>query len=50
MDASVHLSENSELKKRLGLFNATAIKVGAIYSGGIFVVTEIVARLAGSPD
>jgi basic amino acid/polyamine antiporter, APA family len=36
------------LKQRLGLFDATAINVGAIIGGGIFVVTGIVAGLAGS--
>ncbi|MCX6655644.1 MAG: amino acid permease [Candidatus Bathyarchaeota archaeon] len=36
------------MKKRLGLFDATAINVGAIIGGGIFVVTGIVAGLAGS--
>jgi basic amino acid/polyamine antiporter, APA family len=42
------LSEKGELKQRLGLFDATAINVGAIIGGGIFVVTGIVAGLAGS--
>jgi APA family basic amino acid/polyamine antiporter len=42
------LSKKSELKQRLGLFDATAINVGAIIGGGIFVVTGIVAGLAGS--
>ncbi|MDP2900160.1 MAG: amino acid permease [Candidatus Bathyarchaeota archaeon] len=36
------------MKQRLGLFDATAINVGAIIGGGIFVVTGIVAGLAGS--
>ncbi len=36
------------LRRRLGLFDATAINVGAIIGGGIFVVTGIVAGLAGS--
>ena len=44
----VSLSKEGELKKRLGLFDATAINVGAIIGGGIFVVTGIVAGLAGS--
>jgi amino acid transporter len=50
MDASVRLPEKSEQKKRLGLFDATAINVGAIIGGGIFVVSGIVAELAGSPN
>jgi APA family basic amino acid/polyamine antiporter len=45
---TVNLSEKGELKQRLGLFDATAINVGAIIGGGIFVVTGIVAGLAGS--
>jgi APA family basic amino acid/polyamine antiporter len=36
------------LKRSLGLLDATAISVGAIIGGGIFVVTGIVAGLAGS--
>jgi len=38
----------SGLKPTLGLFDATAISVGAIIGAGIFVVTGIVAGLAGS--
>jgi APA family basic amino acid/polyamine antiporter len=43
------LSEGSEseLRPTLGLFDATAVGVGAIIGGGIFVVTGIVAGLAG---
>jgi len=37
----------SRLKPTLGLFDATAISVGAIIGAGIFVVTGIVAGLAG---
>jgi len=37
----------NDLKPILGLFDATAIGVGAIIGGGIFVVTGIVAGLAG---
>lgn len=37
----------SELRPTLGLFDATAIGLGAIIGGGIFVVTGIVAGLAG---
>ena len=36
------------LKPKLGLWSTTAINVGAIIGGGIFVVTGIVAGLAGS--
>ncbi len=36
------------LKRSLDLLDATAISVGAIIGGGIFVVTGIVAGLAGS--
>jgi len=36
------------LKRSLSLLDATAISVGAIIGGGIFVVTGIVAGLAGS--
>lgn len=36
-----------ELKKTLGLFDATAIGIGAIIGAGIFVVTGIAAGLAG---
>jgi APA family basic amino acid/polyamine antiporter len=37
----------AELKRALGLFDATAISIGAIIGAGIFVVTGIVAGLAG---
>src|SRR3990170_407258 len=40
--------EPKALKRALGLWSATAINVGAIIGGGIFVVTGIVAGLAGS--
>lgn len=36
------------LKPSLGLFDATAISVGAIIGGGVFVVTGIAAGYAGS--
>lgn len=39
--------QGSSLKPTLGLFDATAISVGAIIGAGIFVVTGIVAGLAG---
>ncbi|MDH5713046.1 MAG: amino acid permease [Candidatus Bathyarchaeota archaeon] len=39
--------EESRLKPTLGLFDATAINVGAIIGAGIFVVTGIAAGLAG---
>jgi APA family basic amino acid/polyamine antiporter len=40
--------EQKQLKPTLGLWSATAINVGAIIGGGIFVVTGIVAGYAGS--
>jgi APA family basic amino acid/polyamine antiporter len=36
-----------KLKRALGLFDATAISIGAIIGAGIFVVTGIVAGMAG---
>ncbi|MGB9676378.1 MAG: APC family permease [Candidatus Bathyarchaeales archaeon] len=41
-------TQQSKLKPTLGLFDATAISVGAIVGAGIFVVTGIAAGLAGS--
>jgi APA family basic amino acid/polyamine antiporter len=41
-------AEQPRLKPTLGLFDATAISVGAIIGAGIFVVTGIAASLAGS--
>jgi APA family basic amino acid/polyamine antiporter len=41
-------AEQPKLKPSLGLFDATAISVGAIIGAGIFVVTGIAAGLAGS--
>ncbi len=38
---------DAELKRTLGLFDATSISVGAIIGAGIFVVTGIAAGLAG---
>ena len=38
---------STELKRTLSLFDATAISIGAIIGAGIFVVTGIVAGLAG---
>ena len=40
--------QRSGFKPSLSLFDATAISVGAIIGGGIFVVTGIAAGLAGS--
>jgi APA family basic amino acid/polyamine antiporter len=40
--------EHKRLKPTLGLWSATAINVGAIIGGGIFVVTGIAANAAGS--
>lgn len=44
----MHLKRSeTRLQPILGLFDATAIGIGAIIGGGIFVVTGIVAGLAG---
>lgn len=40
-------SSNVELKRTLNLFDATAISIGAIIGAGIYVVTGVVAGLAG---
>jgi len=39
--------QTGQLRRALGLFDATAISLGAIIGAGIFVVTGIVAGLAG---
>jgi APA family basic amino acid/polyamine antiporter len=41
-------SDGKRLKPKLGMWSAAAINVGAIIGGGIFVVTGIVAGVAGS--
>ena len=41
-------NQNTSLKATLTLFDATAVGIGAIIGAGIFVVTGIVAGLAGS--
>jgi APA family basic amino acid/polyamine antiporter len=41
-------TRQADLKRSLGLFDATAISVGAIVGAGIFVVTGITAGFAGS--
>ncbi len=41
-------ADDKRLKPKLGLWSATAINVGAIIGGGIFVVTGIAAGVAGS--
>jgi basic amino acid/polyamine antiporter, APA family len=41
------LPGNSRLKREIGLFGATALGIGAIIGSGIFVVTGIVAGIAG---
>jgi basic amino acid/polyamine antiporter, APA family len=46
--AMANAQEPKQLKRSLGLWSATAINVGAIIGGGIFVVTGIVAGYAGS--
>jgi len=40
--------QQTKLKPSLGLFDATAISIGAIIGAGIFIVTGIAAGLAGS--
>jgi amino acid transporter len=35
------------LKREIGLFDATALGIGAIIGSGIFVITGIVAGIAG---
>jgi len=47
-EVSEEKTEQPHLKPSLGLFDATAISVGAIIGAGIFVVTGIVAGYAGS--
>ena len=42
------ISSPAKFERTLGLFDATAISVGAIIGAGIFVVTGIAAGLAGS--
>jgi basic amino acid/polyamine antiporter, APA family len=39
--------ENNHLKREIGLFDATALGIGAIIGSGIFVVTGIVTGIAG---
>lgn len=38
------MSENSELPRRLGLLDSTAIVIGIVIGGGIFIVPNLVAR------
>ena len=45
---SMTTNGGGKLRRTLGLWDATAINVGAIIGGGIFVVTGIVAGLAGA--
>jgi APA family basic amino acid/polyamine antiporter len=47
MSVETQRGSSTELKRTLGLFDATAISIGAIIGAGIFVVTGIVAGLAG---
>jgi len=42
-----HRENQVQLRRTLGLFDATAISIGAIIGVGIFVVTGIVAGLVG---
>jgi basic amino acid/polyamine antiporter, APA family len=48
MECKEDPKQSKQLKRSLGLWSATAINVGAIIGGGIFVVTGIVAGYAGS--
>src|SRR5271157_144253 len=40
-------ARSSALKREIGLFGATALGIGAIIGSGIFIVTGIVAGIAG---
>ena len=42
------MSKGTELKKRLGLFDATAIVMGSMIGSGIFIVSADMARIIGS--
>jgi APA family basic amino acid/polyamine antiporter len=42
------MSQNQELKRTLGLFDATSIVAGSMIGSGIFIVTTIMARDIGS--
>ena len=42
------MSEKTELKRTLGLFDATSIVAGSMIGSGIFIVTTIMARDIGS--
>ncbi len=42
------MSENKELKRTLGLFDATSIVAGSMIGSGIFIVTAIMMRDIGS--
>lgn len=43
------MANNSELKRRLNLFDATAIVAGSMIGSGIFIVSADMARTLGSP-
>ncbi|MEK6954275.1 MAG: amino acid permease [Candidatus Micrarchaeota archaeon] len=45
---SIASGENGKLKRVLGLYDATAIDMGAIIGAGIFVVIGVAASVAGS--
>lgn len=45
---STAMSQNQELKRTLGLFDATSIVAGSMIGSGIFIVTTIMARDIGS--
>ncbi|AFD05792.1 APC family permease [Solitalea canadensis] len=42
-------TEQTEMKRELGLFDSTMIVVGSMIGSGIFIVTSDIARLLGSP-
>ena len=44
----IAMSQNQELKRTLGLFDATSIVAGSMIGSGIFIVTTIMARDIGS--
>ena len=44
---SPELPDPAHLKREIGLFGATALGIGAIIGSGIFIVTGIVAGIAG---
>jgi len=47
MGKASDIPESGHLKREIGLFGATALGIGAIIGSGIFIVTGIVAGIAG---